>query len=483
MQNLYSSRQSLEMDRRSQDDFHVPGLTLMENASASAYNLVREDIGNAAKAVFATGGGNNGGDCLAMARLAWLDGLRNIVILSAAYGRCTDLRDIQMKEALELGIPVSEDADSALEGADLVIDGLFGVGLNGEPRAPYDGLISEINLRKCKVISLDVPSGMGDSVVFCSSVRADKTICMGVLKSALYLPQNRDQAGEILVTDPIFPSPAVPESDIRLLDYNDILPVRLNGSDYKRTRCHIAIIGGSGRFTGAVTLAAKAAFHSGAGLVTVFTDERLIPIISKAVPSAMVGSYEDAVGADLSSFDCVLCGPGMGKDHDRMVSLCLEKAGKVVIDADGIRAFARLRANGHGKCILTPHPGEFAALLSSFLPEADTSVPASFISTLKDLSDFTGCQIIYKANTVWVSSSGRVSVIDGQNPSLGTAGSGDVLSGITAALLASGREDAASQAALIHQKAGALARDTYGFYSSDELIRFIGKAAIDISLN
>ena len=481
MQNLYSSQQSLEMDRRSQDDFHIPGLTLMENASASAYSLVREDIRNAGRTVFVAGGGNNGGDCLAIARLAWLDGIRDIVILSAAYGRCTDLRDIQMKETLELGIPVSEDADSALEGADIVIDGLFGVGLKGKPRAPYDGLISAINLRKCKVISLDVPSGMGDGVIFGSSVKADKTICMGVLKSALYLPQNRDYAGEILLTDPIFPSSAVPESDIRLLDFRDLMPIKLKGSDYKRTRGHIAIIGGSGRFTGAVTLAAKAAFHSGAGLVTVFTEERLIPIISKAVPSAMIGSDEDAVCADLSSFDCVLCGPGMGRDHDDMVSLCLEKAGKVVIDADGIRAFARLRANGHGRCILAPHPGEYAALLSSFLPEADTSTPSSFIRTLGDLSDATGSEIIYKANTVWVRSPGKVSVIDGQNPSLGTAGSGDVLSGITAALFASGREHAASQAALIHQKAGALARDTYGFYSSDELIRFIGKAAIDIS--
>ncbi|MBO4717155.1 MAG: NAD(P)H-hydrate dehydratase, partial [Spirochaetales bacterium] len=337
--------------------------------------------------------------------------------------------------------------------------------------------IARINLKKCKVISLDVPSGMGDSVPYDKSIKADKTICMGVLKSTLFLPRNRDFSGEILITDPIFPASVVPESDIRLLDDKDLLSIHFKGSDYKRSRGHIAIIGGSGRFTGAVTLAARAAFHSGAGLVTVFTDERLIPIISKAVPSAMVGSYDDVKNTDLSSFDCVLCGPGMGKNHDDMVSLCIDQARKVVIDADGIRAFSRLHADGKGKCILTPHPGEYAALLSSFLPEADISIPSSFISTLETLSEITGCQIIYKANTVWVRSPNRISVIDGQNPSLGTAGSGDVLSGITASLFAAGREDAAANAALIHQKAGALARDAYGFYSSDELIRFIGKAA------
>ncbi|MBO4424745.1 MAG: NAD(P)H-hydrate dehydratase [Spirochaetales bacterium] len=477
MQYLYSSQQSLEMDRRSQDDCHIPGLTLMENASASAYSLIRDDLLSACSIVFVAGGGNNGGDALTMARLAWLDGIRNIRILSASYGRCTDLRDIQMNAVKELGIPVFDEIDPALEGADLIIDGLFGVGLKGEPREPYDGLIARINLKKCKVISLDVPSGMGDSVPYDKSIKADKTICMGVLKSALYLPWNRDFSGEILITDPIFPASVVPESDIRLLDDKDLLPIHFKGSDYKRSRGHIAIIGGSRRFTGAVTLAARAAFHSGAGLVTVFTDERLIPIISKAVPSAMVGSYDDVKNTDLSSFDCVLCGPGMGKNHDDMVSLCIDQARKVVIDADGIRAFSRLHADGKGKCILTPHPGEYAALLSSFLPEADISIPSSFISTLETLSEITGCQIIYKANTVWVRSPNRISVIDGQNPSLGTAGSGDVLSGITASLFAAGREDAAANAALIHQKAGALARDAYGFYSSDELIRFIGKAA------
>ena len=481
MQYLYSSQQSLEMDRRSQDEYHIPGLTLMENASASAFRLIKKDLLSSCCSVFVAGGGNNGGDAFTMARLAWLDGIKNIRILSASYGRCTDLRDIQMKAVKELGIPVFEDIDAALEGVDFIIDGLFGVGLKGKPREPYDGLINRINLKISKVISLDVPSGMGDSVPYGKAVKADKTICMGVLKSALYLPQNRDNSGEILITDPIFPSSVVPESDIRILDNKDCLPLILKGSDYKKTRGHIAIIGGSGRFTGAVTLAAKAAFHSGAGLVTVFTEEKLIPIISKAVPSAMVGSYDDVRNTDLSSFDCVLCGPGMGKDHDDMVALCLEQARKVVIDADGIRAFSRLHADGKGKCILTPHPGEYAALLSAFLLEADTSTPASFVSTLENLSEITGCQIIYKANTVWVRSSGKISVIDGQNPSLGTAGSGDVLSGITATLFAAGREDAAANAALIHQKAGALARDAYGFYSSDELIRFIGKAAIDIS--
>ena len=481
MQYLYSSQQSLEMDRRSQDEYHIPGLTLMENASASAFRLIKKDLLSSCCSVFVAGGGNNGGDALTMARLAWLDGIKNIRILSASYGRCTDLRDIQMKAVKELGIPVFEDIDAALEGVAFIIDGLFGVGLKGKPREPYDGLINRINLKKCKVISLDVPSGMGDSVPYGKAVKADKTICMGVLKSALYLPQNRDYSGEILITDPIFPSSVVPESDIRILDNKDCLPLILKGSDYKRTRGHIAIIGGSGRFTGAVTLAAKAAFHSGAGLVTVFTEEKLIPIISKAVPSAMVGSYDDVRDTDLSSFDCVLCGPGMGRNHDEMVSLCLEQAKRVVIDADGIRAFSRLHLNGNGRCILTPHPGEYASLLSSFMPEADISTPSSFIETLKNLSKVTGCQIIYKANTVWVCSSGKISVIDGQNPSLGTAGSGDVLSGITAALFAAGRDDVAAQASLIHQKAGALARDTYGFYSSDELIRFIGKAAIDIS--
>ncbi len=465
MQKLYSSEQSRQMDINAQQSFSIPGGTLMEDASFSAYLLARQDISEASKTVFLAGGGNNGGDALAMARLAYLDGFRNIGILLADSGKETDLRAMQRTSCERIGIPFL----SSLEGTDLIIDGLFGIGLKGTPRSSYQCLISEINSKKIKVISLDVPSGIGDNVPFGEGLRACKTICMGERKAALYIPPNRDYSGEIVTTFPFFPEEAKEDSKVCLLSDEDICIEPFRASAYKKTRGSVAIIGGSGRFTGAVVLSAKAAFRAGSGLVTIFTQPNLIPSISKAIPSAMVTTYDQI--NDLSAFDAVLCGPGMGKDHDEALTLALNQARKLVVDADGIRAFARLKASGFGKCILTPHLGEYAELLRTFCPDMDTETPEGWLKALESLQDRINAKVVVKANTVWTG----FHVVDGQNPSLGVAGSGDVLAGIITALCGSGNERPAENGVLLHQKAGRLAHDELGLYSSDDLIRFIGK--------
>ncbi len=474
MQKLYSSDQSKQMDINAQQSFSIPGATLMEDASFSAFQMIRDDLESSRKTVFLAGGGNNGGDALAMARLAYLDGLRNIQILLSDSGKETDLRAVQRKACEAIGISFAKSEDEALDGAELLVDGLFGIGLKGAPRLSYQCLISKINEKKIDVISLDVPSGMGDSVPIGCSLKARRTICMGERKAALYIPKNRDLSGEIETTFPFFPISSKPDSDIALLSEGDIAIRGFKGDDYKKTRGSVAIIGGSGRFTGAVVLSAKAAFHCGAGLVTIFTEPALIPSISKAIPSAMVTTYDDI--SDLTSFDAVLVGPGMGKDHDKALSMALSQARRLVVDADGIRAFARIKARAEGQCILTPHLGEYSALVKAFCPDSEEGTPQAWIDTLKKVQTETNAQIVLKANTVWVCSEEGLNVIDGQNPSLGVAGSGDVLSGIITALSGSGNVKPATNGALLHQKAGILAHRELGMYSSDDLVKFIGRS-------
>ena len=476
MQTLFGDLQSRQMDENAQKDFMIPGITLMEDASFSAYSIIRQEIKEAGETLFIAGGGNNGGDALAMARLAFLDGCRDIKVLLLDNGKETELRQIQRTACEKIGIKFAKDLENALKDTDLIIDGLFGTGLKGEPRAPFDSYIRQINESVKNVISLDVPSGMGDGVCFGKCIKAQQTICMGVPKSAIYLPQNRDYAGIIKTTFPFFPEGAKPDSDIRLLEEQDISIRKMESSAYKKTRGSIAIIGGSGRFTGAVVLAAKAAFHAGAGLVTIFTEESLIPAISKAIPSAMVTTY-DAMD-NMGLFDAVLCGPGMGKEHDKALKTALDQAKTIVVDADGIRAFARLNlaAKSDMNCIMTPHLGEYSALLASFCPELKTDTPESWMNALKATAERTSSTIAVKANTVWICKSNKIYVVDGQNPSLGVAGSGDVLSGIITALAAQGDANATENGTLLHQKAGRLAHEKLGFYSSNDLIRFIGKA-------
>jgi len=474
MQTLYGDSQSKRMDETAQEGFSIPGITLMEDASFSTYSIIKEKIKNAKKTVFLAGGGNNGGDALAIARLAYLDGCRNISILLSDSGKETELRAMQRLACGKIGLSITKDADSALKDADLIIDGLFGIGLKGDPRAPYDALIEKINSLGSYVISIDVPSGIGDGVSFSKSIKAKEIVCMAVPKSAIYLPQNRESAGIVHVSFPFFPEGAKPESDIVLLEESDLSLKKFRSDDYKKTRGSVAIIGGSGRFTGAVVLSAKAAFHAGAGLVTIFTEEKLIPPISKAIPSAMVTTYEAI--EKLDSFDAVLCGPGMGKDHDDALKKAVDNARTLVIDADGIRGFARLGLKAKCRCIMTPHLGEYAALLKAFCPCCVTDTPESWIQALRDVSCKTESTIVVKASTLWIACKDRqLSVIDGQNPSLGVAGSGDVLSGIITALAAQNDDRAAENGTLLHQSAGRLAQKKFGFYSSDELISFIGK--------
>ena len=475
MQNLYSDQQAKLLDNLAQEQYGIPSLTLMEDAAFSTYNLIRDEIRCAKHVLSIAGGGNNGGDALALARLVFLDGFTDIAILLADNGKETEQRRIQKEACEKLGIRIISDWDLAVSESDLIIDGLFGIGLKGETRAPFDSLIEKVNASGKKVISLDVPSGMGDGAKFAKCIKAAQTVCMAIPKSEIYLPQNRDFAGNVKMTFNFFPKGAIPKSDLILLDGSDITVKPLAKSAYKKTRGSVAIIGGSGRYTGAVVLAAKAAFHAGAGLVTVFTEEKLISVIAKSVPSAMISTYDKIT--DLSVFDAVLCGPGMGSSHDGALKLAFESAKALVVDADGIRAFCRLGLKADRRCILTPHLGEYSALLSSFCPDAETDTPDSWIGTLKEVARITNSTIVVKANTVWIASDGKPTyVIDGQNPSLGVAGSGDVLSGIITALVAQGDDDAAADGVLIHQEAGHLAETKYGFYSSNELINLIGKA-------
>lgn len=483
MKGLYSDSQSKTMDNSCQVTFGIPGEILMEDASFSSYNLIKSHLASARDALFVAGLGNNGGDCLALARLAYLNGFRNFRVLLVPGERESQLRALQREICEKLGIAFCS-CDSGFGKPDLIIDGLFGIGLKGEVREAFRPLIDAINCCNAKVISLDVPSGMGSDTLFAStssSVKADMTICMGELKKSLFSPKNRDFAGEIVCSFPLFADSAKPQCSSFLLEQSDLALKPLAKSAYKKSRKSVAIVGGSSRYTGAVVLAAKAAFHAGVGLVTIFTESALVPVISKAIPSAMVSTYDEI--SLLEAFDAVLLGPGMGKNHDDVLSCALKTAKRLVIDADGIRAMARLKVKASENCIITPHLGEYSALLEAF-GFAMPDTPSQWEETLVSLQKALGCTIVVKANTVWIcSSSGKVFVYDGQNPSLGVAGSGDVLAGITCALFANAEseseslcaESCACNATILHQGAGKAANAELGFYSSDDLIRFIGK--------
>lgn len=470
MDRLITSSISLELDRISQEEYHIPPLSLMENAALHLFQEIEKDLDRYSNVLFVAGCGNNGGDAIATARIAWCSGFRNISIYYAE-GRESELRQVQRISAEALGIPVSESI-----AGDLVIDGLYGAGLKGEVREEGRALIEKINSLSAYVVAIDVPSGISDRTSSDAVVKADRTITFGYAKSACYVYPRKAMSGRITVVNPSF-APVEISPSAFILSSDDYCVPSFRSSDYKNTRGHIAIFGGSAEYTGAVRLASKSAFKAGAGLVTVFTDPDIRDLVAADSPSAIVRTYSDDFKA--SMYSAILVGPGMGKGREHLLEeLLASYEGPMVVDADGITAFASIWKPGmciKASLIFTPHPGELRRLLESVVPSYDISTPEGYFSALDTLSNLTGNSlIIAKSDVNMIIRHGEVPLVyDGSNPALGVAGSGDVLAGICAAFSASSIP--LYNAVVLHQNAGAAASEEKKLFTSEELTEYVGR--------
>jgi NAD(P)H-hydrate epimerase len=495
MDQLVSSSVMAAIDDDAQKRYNIPGLSLMETAGHKAWEAVQHTFDHESAIVFLCGGGNNGGDALVMARLAYDQGLRDLSCILAgkhlspscivqrsiveAYG----IRTIQVAEHVGL------DAKEAISRADMLVDGLAGTGLKGPLRGTVEELVLLANETKAHVVAIDIPSGIGDTIEpGRPHIHADRTLTMGLAKSACYHPVLRTDCGEIAVLDPSFPSSLLARADCDCLLFRprEMRLERLSPSAYKNSRGHLAVFGGSSRYTGAIRLASRAAFASRAGLVSLFCDPDVYPIAATESPSVMVRPLSEQ--GDCSAFDALLAGPGWSDGREKLLQTLFATGKPMVLDADGIRAYARLLKNGlrpsHGPLVITPHLGELRALAEPvFGSESATlgkeDAPASFLSRIARLSEELDATLVVKSSLVYIVCPGhRTHVLEGLNPSLGVAGSGDVLSGIVAGLMAGGISpfDSACIGSGIHQEAGRLAGKSAGYYDSEKLVQFIGKA-------
>ena len=300
---------------------------------------------------------------------------------------------------------------------------------------------------------------------FLPSAAASFTVIPGMRKAECYLPSRRAGCGIILS----YPSSDASPDDIYLLADSDYRAVRFSLSDYKNTRGHIAVVGGSDRYTGAPRLAARAAFFAGAGLVTIVTDSERIRDSNPAVIIAPPSS-------DLSGYDAIAMGPGWGEGSPCGFRSAVSSGRNMVIDADALR-FVPSHRFSH-RAVLTPHLGEYRRLMADLSMDPGLDSARSLSASLRALASAAECVVVLKSSAVWITDGGTVYVYDGANPSLGVAGSGDVLSGIIAALMGAGEEPlrAAIDGVILHQRAGRKAMEDYGFYSAEELILEVGKA-------
>jgi NAD(P)H-hydrate epimerase len=352
------------------------------------------------------------------------------------------------------------------ERPDVVVDALLGTGLKGAPRDETSALIEQINAGGVPVLAVDIPSGVNASTgeVAGAVVRADVTVTMHGPKVGLAVAPGRFHTGEIVVAD-IGLERA--ETEHRLVAPEILAEVpRRSPRDNKYTAGHVLVVGGSRGLTGAPALAARAALRADVGYVTIAAPAESLPVLETLVLEAVKRPLEDVFDAAAKA-KALAVGPGLGRAEEArnlVRRLLAEVALPTVVDADAL--FELEPAEWPAPRVLTPHEGELARLLR----RESRDVSAHRLASVQEAAERFGAVVVLKGEDSLVAAPGRgVLVVALGLPSLSTAGTGDVLTGITAAFLAKGMEPqrAAAAACAAQQLASREAPQRYGLVAGD----------------
>lgn len=493
MQTILTPGQMRRMEQNYFRDTASPSADLMLRA-ASELVLAMDERGlvRGRRVAFICGNGGNGGDGLAAAAICHQMGADCLVI--PAFPTDSYARDAgKYLRELPSDIPVCAIDDTAEP--DVWVDALFGIGLNRPVAGIPAKCIARMNGSAATVVSVDIPSGVdgrtGD-ILGCA-VRADLTVTFQYPKQGHFLRHGLDLCGDLIVRDigvsarylqdtpPLsarYPFIMRPDGT----DVAALLPVR-NHFSHKSTYGHLLLIAGSRGMAGAASIAARAALHSGAGLITIACVQEIVPILQMLIPEAMcIPLPQDAGGAisadalpqlqrTLAGKTAVAIGPGLSRSAaPEIVRAVLECGLPAVIDADAlniISADPALKLLLHPHHLITPHPGEAARMLS---PSGDEIADAI---SLHDLS----CQVIYKGAASIIATDDGLFLSDTGSPCMAKGGSGDMLTGIAGALLAQGltAAQAAIAASHIHGMAGELSEAQWGsvYPAAMDMIRLL----------
>lgn len=460
---LYSPAAVRAMDARAIGELGIPGLTLMERAGRGAFEALRRRWAGLGRLAVVCGVGNNAGDGYVVARLAREAGLAVEVLQLGDQARLQGDAGLALQRWLNAGGQVQPFAAARLQSAELVVDAIFGTGLDRAVRGEWAQAIAVINALGRPVLALDIPSGLhgGTGAVLEQAVRAAATITFIAPKCGLYTGAGPACTGEVLVDDLGVPD-AVRASQppmARLLHGSDLaklLPSRPRDA-HKGLFGHVLILGGDHGFGGAARMAAEAAARVGAGLVSVATRAEHVPALLGPRPELMVSAVAGARDLPplLARASVVAVGPGLGQAAwgRELLEAALGFAGPLVVDADGLNLLAaapRRRSNW----VLTPHPGEAARLLG----KATGAVQADRLEAARQLAGRYGGVVVLKGAGSIVQGEGGLPLISSAgNPGMASGGMGDVLTGVVAGLLAQGLEPA--QAAATAMQVHALAAD------------------------
>ncbi len=503
-----SPEQMRELDSRSIKDAGIAGEVLMERAGCAAAEHILDFVSrvpaeHARRFVLLAGKGNNGGDAYVAARILSERDSRPVAIYSICplgeLGGDAAVNAGRVPGAVSVTETVSFPGD--IGRGDIVVDGLLGTGISGPPRGPYSEWIEKLNSLDLPVISLDLPSGVdaGDGSVAGVAVRAVMTVTMGLPKTGMFIRPGSDLCGMLRCVDIGIPEKFIAdaESGFESIFASDVekLLGNIDPASHKNSRGRVLIAGGSRLYSGAPFLAAKGALRSGAGLVTVAVPDGTdvapscpASLIVRKIPGNPEGIFSggsvDTLLELSRAHDCTVFGPGVTTDPDASAALqaLSEENIPLVLDADGLNLLAGNPGLLPRECstILTPHPGEMRRLAEAY--SVDCASERNVLALT--LAEKTGAVVLLKGHrSVTATPSGKIFVNSSGTPALATAGSGDILAGITGALLALTCDPAlsVSAAAFIHGLASEYSPFGRRGMTADDLPRLIPRAMLSIS--
>ena len=489
---LVTGAEMQRYDANTIEHFKVPGIVLMEQAALSAVTEIVRLFPETNKSILVLSGkGNNGGDAMAVARL--LTQKNYSVTVSIITNKVLDRQDFSESAAVQYDILKSMNVplvtNMVSDSYDIIIDGIFGVGLNREITGMTATIIKEANLCHGHKIALDIPSGIDSSTgtVHGTAFKADYTITFAFLKRGLYLYPGASYCGTIvkkeigITSDCFLEQP--PEMFALTGNVKDYLPVR-SPWGHKGTFGKVFLIAGSKNIGGAAILAGKASMMCGCGMLKICTHKEQKSEILTVLPEAMIDTYDtpetaaETVMNGMVWADVIAIGPGIDTNNTSatMLETVIKNSTKpLVMDADALNLLAKSEyfhllkeyqnnPETRRSLVLTPHPLELARILGV----NKETIMTSGLELTKDLACELQAVIVKKdARTIICSHQFTSAINLCGNSGMATAGSGDVLTGIIAALLAMGLSDyeAGVVGVYLHAKAGDLAAYNKNEYS------------------
>lgn len=498
MIKIFTGAQIRDLDKYTIENEPVSSINLMERASKAITNAIIQRWDEETPVVVFAGPGNNGGDALAVTRLLRDRGYNAVAYLFNVSGHlsadCAENRDRLKKYDGALKEVTQEFDPPRLTADTLVIDGLFGSGLNKPLAGGFAAVVKYVNQSEAEVVSIDVPSGLmtEDNTynVRANIIHATLTLTLGQVKLAMLLADNQQYFGELQVLDIGLSQEFIDNADVQfsMVGGDDVLPLMKSRTpfDHKGTMGHAFIMAGSKGMAGAAVLATKACLRSGVGKVTVHTPSANNDIMQISVPEAIVDVDRDeenvSHAVNTEGYNAIAVGPGLGTSEGTAIALMTQiRSAKVpvVVDADALNILsshkAWLQQLPEGM-IFTPHPKEMDRLSDS--PAVDDY--DRLVKACEMAQRLHGYVILKGHYSALCLPNGQVLFNTTGNAGMATAGSGDVLTGILVALLARGysQRDACLLGMYLHGLAGDLAACDLGMESlvASDIIKYLPKA-------